>query len=516
MPLLTRQRTLESVLSWWSDSNRPGATIDLHAAAKPLMKWMYHRQALDFIKKNHDLPLSEETLQIYSNYLGWKYVPHSTKIAILTELTLRASSEEDARALVHSGLLYVLPQLSEERSWGIAKLLLEHLGRHGSTTVATCATLVDLIRASSTVLLVVELEALCNIAGSPDGAEAAMDAIQKVLDHVAKLLRLPTLQPSVLTMVTTLAGHKSTGKTTCKHLVSLLCEGNIGSPAEIIDALSDVALSHDGGLACIDAKLVDHVGELLQLPNCKLPTLRMVRRLGRAYTLSMNVATCEQLVALLYDTDSDVQDDALEILCGITHSPQGAQAAIDAKILDRVVGLLESPNCRLPTLNMVRRLPDNYKLFMDITACKYLVALLDDSDVDVQEGAVAILCNITHLTHGARAAMDAKVLDHISAPFASGDTDVQTWTSMMLEHLASNPDMAAATCERLVVFLSDENDNVRYGAVAALSEISKSIVGARAAADARVLDHIGELLESPSLQVGRLAFGIVVELARYG
>ncbi|KAJ6559380.1 armadillo-type protein [Mycena vulgaris] len=308
-----------------------------------------------------------------------------------------------------------------------------------------------------------------------------MDAIQKVLDHVAKLLRLPTLQPSVLTMVTTLAGHKSTGKTTCKHLVSLLCEGNIGSPAEIIDALSDVALSREGGLACIDAKLVDHVGELLQLPNCKLPTLRMVRRLERVYPLSMNVATCEQLVALLYDTDSEVQEDALEILCGITHSPQGAQAAIDAKILDRVVGLLELPSCRLPTLNMVRRLTDSNKLFMDVAACKYLVALLHDVDVDVQEGVSAILYNITHLSHGARAAMDAKVLDHISAPFASGDIDVRTWTSMMLEHLASYPDMAAATCERLVVLLrrSHENDNVRYGAVAALSEISRSAAGGK-------------------------------------
>ncbi|KAJ6524077.1 hypothetical protein DFH09DRAFT_1372252 [Mycena vulgaris] len=377
MPPLTRQRTLESVLSWWLASNDPGATVDLHAAAKPLMKWMYHQQALDFIKKNHDLPLSEETLQIYSNYLGWKYVPHPTKIAILTELTWRANSEGDARVLVHSGVLYILPQLSEERFWGIATLLLERLGRHKSTT--------------------------------------------EVLDHVAELLRLPNLEPSALTMVTTLAGHKLAGKTTCKHLLSLLWEH--WKPREIINALSDIALSRNGGLACIEAELVDHLGELLQLPNCKLPTLNMI--------------SCDS-------------------------------------------------------------------------------AASSDSDVDVQEGAIAILYNITNLTHGARVAMDAKVLDHISAPFASGDTDVRTWTSMMLEHLASNPEMAAATCERLVVLLSNENENVRYGAVAALSEISRSAAGARAAADARVLDHIAELVESPSLQVGRLALGIMVELARYG
>ncbi|KAJ7494023.1 hypothetical protein FB451DRAFT_1551268, partial [Mycena latifolia] len=69
MPFLTRQRTLESVLSWWSDSNPPGPTINLHAAAKPLMKLMYDRQALAFVKRNRGVTLSRETVEIY-----WSYV----------------------------------------------------------------------------------------------------------------------------------------------------------------------------------------------------------------------------------------------------------------------------------------------------------------------------------------------------------------------------------------------------------------------------------------------------------
>jgi hypothetical protein len=67
MPPLTRQDT---VLSWWSDSNPllRGPTINLHAVAKPLMRWMYHRQALELLKRNQGSPLLTETLEIYSSY----------------------------------------------------------------------------------------------------------------------------------------------------------------------------------------------------------------------------------------------------------------------------------------------------------------------------------------------------------------------------------------------------------------------------------------------------------------
>ncbi|KAJ7079836.1 hypothetical protein C8R44DRAFT_754534 [Mycena epipterygia] len=67
-------RTLESLRSWWSDSNplvTRGPTVNLHAASKPLMRLLYHRQVLSFIKWNQDTPLSEEMLQICSDYLAY-------------------------------------------------------------------------------------------------------------------------------------------------------------------------------------------------------------------------------------------------------------------------------------------------------------------------------------------------------------------------------------------------------------------------------------------------------------
>jgi hypothetical protein len=71
MPPLTRQRTLDSILSWWSDSNPPGPTINLHAVAKPLIRFMYHQQVLGFIKRIRGAPLSEDNLQLCWDYLAY-------------------------------------------------------------------------------------------------------------------------------------------------------------------------------------------------------------------------------------------------------------------------------------------------------------------------------------------------------------------------------------------------------------------------------------------------------------
>jgi hypothetical protein len=72
---MTRQASRTSLFSWWSDANPllQGPTINIHAAAKPLMKLMYHRQALEFIRKNQGIPLSKTMLEIYSSYFPWVF-----------------------------------------------------------------------------------------------------------------------------------------------------------------------------------------------------------------------------------------------------------------------------------------------------------------------------------------------------------------------------------------------------------------------------------------------------------
>jgi hypothetical protein len=65
-----RPQTPQSVHSWWSDSNSIGATISIHAAAKPLIRLMYHRQATNYIEKNRGAALSPQTMDIYARYLA--------------------------------------------------------------------------------------------------------------------------------------------------------------------------------------------------------------------------------------------------------------------------------------------------------------------------------------------------------------------------------------------------------------------------------------------------------------
>ncbi|KAK7033417.1 hypothetical protein R3P38DRAFT_3352554 [Favolaschia claudopus] len=113
---LTRRTTRSSIHSWWSDSNpnlQGPATINLHSAAKPLMRFLHHRQAVDIIKKNRFGPLTDELLDIYASYLPWNFVSTSTKALILSELEERARVPSNAQVIVDSPIFIQLQQMLE-------------------------------------------------------------------------------------------------------------------------------------------------------------------------------------------------------------------------------------------------------------------------------------------------------------------------------------------------------------------------------------------------------------------
>ncbi|KAK7057943.1 hypothetical protein R3P38DRAFT_1190155 [Favolaschia claudopus] len=99
-----RPPTPQSVHSWWSDSNSIGPTISIHAAAKPLMRLMYHRQVRSFIKRNQDTPITPELMEICLAYLSYKYILPTTKSLILKELATRVElySHRDASLINES------------------------------------------------------------------------------------------------------------------------------------------------------------------------------------------------------------------------------------------------------------------------------------------------------------------------------------------------------------------------------------------------------------------------------
>jgi hypothetical protein len=163
MPPLTRQETFGSLRSWWSDSNpnlRVSPTINLHAAAKPLMKLMYERQALEFIRHNSGIALTSMTAKIYGSYLLYvypsrhqtprvdllsrcEYVSVSTKSAILEDFLWRVYRFEALE--VHSNMIHDLLQLLKVPVTDIIshniRRILETLANREASAMATCSSL---------------------------------------------------------------------------------------------------------------------------------------------------------------------------------------------------------------------------------------------------------------------------------------------------------------------------------------------------------------------------------------
>ncbi|KAJ7885425.1 hypothetical protein B0H13DRAFT_2343194 [Mycena leptocephala] len=67
IPVQQPQRP-QSIYSVWSDSKSIGATISIHAGAKPLIRLLYHRQSLNFMEKNRSSPLSAQVMDTFSRY----------------------------------------------------------------------------------------------------------------------------------------------------------------------------------------------------------------------------------------------------------------------------------------------------------------------------------------------------------------------------------------------------------------------------------------------------------------
>ncbi|KAJ6613123.1 hypothetical protein B0H10DRAFT_2049570, partial [Mycena sp. CBHHK59/15] len=215
--------------SWWSDSNPPGATISLHALAKPVMKGLYHRQVLGFIAKNRGSRLSKELVEICISYLVYKYIWSSTKALILTELDRRAKDKDEVKVMLQGGC-------------------------HGRDVQATA------------------FWTLIGISTQLDGAQAIVDA--HALDLVPQLLDSPAEEVLQWTcdMLAQIAWHETlTGAILdvkpCAQLVSLALHHNILVQTNAIYALAKISNHLDGAHTVVDAHALDLVPQLLDSPD---------------------------------------------------------------------------------------------------------------------------------------------------------------------------------------------------------------------------------------------------------
>ncbi|KAJ7697814.1 armadillo-type protein [Mycena rosella] len=569
---LTRQPTLESIRSWWSDRNPAGPTISIHAAAKPLIKALYHRQVLDFIRRNCGIPLSKETVETCASYLSYKYISHTTKSTILRELSQRAVSESEALTMVDSRVLGIVGELlrSPDPNVQIATCwLLGNLVYHRSTAIAImgmnpCPHLVAILSATNLQVLESALYALSCITQWWDGAQAAVTA--KTVDYLEDLLVSPRTQIRRHACVTLerLASHKSTMVAIrrinpCLKLVPLLRDENLDVVEVATRSLGLIATSPEGAQVAVNANVADSLAELLEASNEKVrrwacELVAQIARHDSTRQIILDTDLYAPLVRLLRDEHVAVVEGAVKALNGIARSREGAQSTVDADVLEFVAELLDSPNhdvrrwtCKvlgariiIPAIDSATHLlksPDvgvrewaceilgglAYHAFtrdavLEVKPCVHLVSLLHDESLGVVESAAKALNWIAHSSEGAQAAVEGNVLDFVADLLESPSVEVRAWTCEMLAGLAShertmNAVFGIKPCAQLVLLLHDKSFRVTGSAAKALNWIIRSPECARDTMDANILDCMADLLESSNEEGRRWMCWILAQLA---
>ncbi|KAJ7880372.1 armadillo-type protein [Mycena olivaceomarginata] len=354
MPQLTRLESRPSIYSWWSDSNPglQGPTINLHAVAKPLMKVMYHRQALNIIRKNRGSPLSAPELETYSAYFPWDFVAWWTKRAILSDLFVRAKSEVEARAVIDSPVFPYIGEMlkaPDPEARRCSCRLVASLALHKSTAPvtfdpATCEQLVCLLGDNNLRVVRPAIEALREIAKRADGAQAVVDA--KAVDYILILLESPGPRVRWACMLLErLAGHDFGARAmlesgVCVRLVSLLSEAysDLTETVPIFDALSQIAHWPDNSQAIVDANALN--GLLALFKNVKEPARRLLKQLAKHESIVPSISQLTAFVCLLkLYNEKMVMVWVIHKLAHILRRLEGARAIVDAKLLDRVLEL---------------------------------------------------------------------------------------------------------------------------------------------------------------------------------
>ncbi|KAJ7443564.1 armadillo-type protein [Mycena latifolia] len=517
---LTRQRTRGSLYSWWSDRNPPGPTIDLHAIAKPLMRFMYRRDVLAFITKNRGAPLSQEAMDIYSSYLAYKYISSSTKAAILVELERRLDSDDDARAVAESFLLHLADEFLRSSHIEICKSMCRilRLLAHRETIIPAvlrwtpCQQLVSLLSAMDIGVIMVAAETLSSIAKCAEGAQAVVDA--KVFDCFAELLKSPNekVQKWLREIMGELIRHDITARAATGAMASLLRSEDpkiVENAARILFQSTD---SFGSAQAIMDTNVLQCVPDLLQSRETGVRkwTWSLLDESAR-HELTTRAAV-EQVVSLIRGDDVRLVRGAAHRLWQTSKSSAGAQAAVDAHVLEYLPALVEFPDAWIQqwAWNLLEELVHH-----ESTASAGTCELIS-------------LCRIPTVTKRA-----IHMLDHIlTSPHVAqtlSNTALDVWDAEKARRPAVNDEACPGEAGippavSPYVFLSGAgadvdtslgNLDVVFGAAKALNWIVESPEGANAALDANVLECFSVLLELPHARVWIRTWDIVKTLAHH-
>ncbi|KAJ7850036.1 armadillo-type protein [Mycena olivaceomarginata] len=312
----------------------------------------------------------------------------------------------------------------------------------------------------------------------------------------------------------------------CEQLVFLLDDNHSGIIREASAALSQLAGWFHFSNVIVSTKVLHHVLVLLESPNpktrkwvCELVGHLASREYMAPAILKLNIPV--HLVSLLGDEDYVVRW-ATYALSQIARWVDGAKGVVDAKALDYVLRLLESPNLETRTwaCYLTASLASHESTapaILKLNPSMQLVSSLGDEGYIVRQ-AIYALSRIARWPDGAKAVVDAKVLDHVHRLLKSPNPYTRRWACGLAGQLALHESTAPATLNlnpsvQLVSLLGDEDSFSR--ATYALTQIARWVDGAKAVVDAKALDHILTLLQSPNPYIRTCACELTGNLASH-
>ncbi|KAF7360382.1 hypothetical protein MVEN_00768000 [Mycena venus] len=431
---------------------------------------------------------------------------------------------EDAPAINVKTLDHVLALLEssnpEVRRWACDRV--GDLAHHKSSLPAileseTCVRVVSLLGDTHPGVLLSARNASSRIAQRLEDAPA----VDMMLDHILALIK--SSNPEVRRWACNRLGglawwHKSTLSTilkseACVCLVSLLFDTHTDIVRSALPVLTDIARKLKGAETIVKAKVLDNVLTLIESWSwgvrdqaCALiEALLHHESILPAVLKSKKIA---QLLSLLHNKCPEVVQSTIKALSQIAEKLDGAQAIVEAKLLDNVSELIES-SClsvqyRYWACTLIETLVHHESILPAVLESKtftQLLSLLHNEHPEVVESATKALSQIAKKLEGAQAIVKAKALDNVSELFESSCSSVRFWTCTIIKVVVHHESILPAVLElkvfvRLLSLLHDRCPEVVQPATQALSRIAEKLEGAQAIIELKALDDISALLES--------------------
>ncbi|KAF7360374.1 hypothetical protein MVEN_00767200 [Mycena venus] len=338
----------------------------------------------------------------------------------------------------------------------------------------------------------------------------------QILDHILEIIKSPScskVRMRACDLVADFALHEANvtailKSAACVRLVSVAAEKDSELSRSATTALSAVARGSAGARAIVETSVLARVLDLLESSSIEVQIwiCDLVETLARhRFTLPaiLDSQTCVRLVSLLQDEHSEVFWPATEALSSIAQSLE-ATPGIVTEMLDRVLGLLESPSAgvRRWTCDLVEKLACNSTILLELsesTVCVQLVSLLRDEHSEVFWSARNALISIAHRLEDAPvvvAEIVGQVLDLLESPTPYVRTRTCDLVDKLARHQFTVPIiLKSAALGRLLSLLQDKHSEVVLSATKTLSHLAQNVDGALGIANelCNVLDSLESL-----------------------